>query len=188
LVSLALIDFSSAGILLKCTSAEFDTLDHAEETQFLPGTGGRAAYVAGRPLPEPYEGLVDVIGEVPQAVTYDTIPRGEVELRGDDPVEATDGEIGRVRGLVVDRGSGHVVYLLVHESHVWGRRELAIPIEDVAVIADGIRLNIAKGEVQKMSAGISHAWRGTGHDTSAAGSQDRARDKYRLDNPPRVRS
>ena len=81
-----------------------------------------------------------------------------------------------------------MVYLLVHESHVWGRRELAIPIEDVAVIADGIRLNIAKSEVQKMSAGISRAWRGMGHHASAAGSQDRARDKYGLDNPPIVRS
>ena len=187
LVSLALIDFSSAGILLKCTSAEFDTLDHAEETQFLPGTGGRAAYVAGRPLPEPYEGLVDVIGEVPQAVTYDTIPRGEVELRGDDPVEATDGEIGRVRGLVVDRGSGHVVYLVIHEHHSWVHRELAIPIEDIAEITEEIRLNIAKRDVQKMSAGTSHGRRGTRQHASAAGSQERARDKYRLDNPPRVR-
>jgi sporulation protein YlmC with PRC-barrel domain len=188
MISWVLLDVSTAGILLKCTSAEFDAFDHAEETVFLPGTGGRVAYVAGHPLPQPYDGLVDVIGEVPQPVTYDTIPQGEVELRGEELVEATDGEIGRVRGLGVDWDSGHVVYLLVHESHVWGRRELAIPIEDVAVIADGIRLNIAKGEVQKMSAGISHAWRGTGHDTSAAGSQDRARDKYRLDNPPRVRS
>ena len=81
-----------------------------------------------------------------------------------------------------------MVDLLVHESHVWGRRELAIPIEDVAVIADGVRLSIAKREVRRMSAGISHARGGTGHHTSAAGSQDRARDTYRLDNPPRVRS
>jgi hypothetical protein len=121
-------------------------------------------------------------------VTYDTIPQGEVELRGEELVEATDGEIGRVRGLGVDWGSGHVVYLLIHEHHLWGRRELAIPIEDVAVIADGIRLNIAKREVQKMSAGISNSWRGTGHHASAAVPKDRARDKYGLDNPPRVRS
>ena len=101
LVSLALIDCFSASIVLSCTSDEFDSLAHAEETQLLPGTGGRAAYVAGRPLSEPYEGLVDVIGEVPQPVTYDSIPRGKVELRGDELVRATDGEFGKVRG------SGH---------------------------------------------------------------------------------
>ena len=74
MISWVLLDVSTAGILLKCTSAEFDAFDHAEETLFLPGTGGRAAYVAGHPLPQPYDGLVDVIGEVPQPVTYDTIP------------------------------------------------------------------------------------------------------------------
>ena len=157
MISWVRLDVSTAGILLKCTSAELDAFDHAEETIFLPGTGGRAAYVSGHPLPQPYDGLVDLIGEVPQPVTYDTIPQGEVELRGEELVEATDGEIGRVRGLGVDWDSGHVVYLLVHESHVWGRRELAIPMEEVAVIADGIRLNIVKYEVKKRSAGISHA-------------------------------
>jgi hypothetical protein len=93
MISWVLLDASTAGILLKCTSAEFDAFDHAEETVFLPGTGGRAAYFAGHPLPQPYDGLVDVIGEVPQPVTYDTIPQGEVELRSEELVEATNGEI-----------------------------------------------------------------------------------------------
>ena len=41
--------------------------------------------------------------------TYDRIPVGEVEARRGDHVEATDGPIGRVKGLVVDPSDHHVV-------------------------------------------------------------------------------
>jgi sporulation protein YlmC with PRC-barrel domain len=156
LVSLALLDYSSAGIVLNCTSAEFDSLAHAEETQLLPGTGGRAAYVAGRPLSQPYHGLVDVIGEVPQPVTYDTIPQGEVELRGDELVRATNGEFGKVRGLVIDRSSGDVISLVVHEHHSWIHEAVVVPIEDVTAIAGEIRLDIAKRDVKKNAPGTPH--------------------------------
>jgi hypothetical protein len=153
MIPLALIDSSTAGILLNCTSAEFDTFAHAEETQFLPGTGGRAPYVAGRPLRQPYEGLVDVIGDVPQPITYDTIPEGEVEVRGEEYVKAIDGEIGTVRGLVVDRRSGYVTHLILQERHLWGHRAVAIPVDDVATMANDIRLKVAKGDGQNMSYG-----------------------------------
>jgi hypothetical protein len=161
LIPLALIDSSSAGILLNCTSAEFDTFAHAEETQFLPGTGGRAPYVAGRPLPQPYEGLVDVIGDVPQPIIYDTIPEGEVEVCGEEYVEAVDGELGTVRGLVVDRRSGYVTHLILQEDQLWGHRAVAIPVDDVATMANDIRLKIAKGDAQNMSHGPHHLRRRT---------------------------
>jgi sporulation protein YlmC with PRC-barrel domain len=154
-IPLSLIDFSAHGVLLNCTSAEFDALDHAEETVLLPGTGGRAAYVAGRALPQPYCGLLDVIGKVPQPVTYDTIPPGEVEVRRDEEIEATDGEIGTVRGLVIDQKSGQVTHVLLRQHHLWGHREVPVPLEDVAAIATRIRLNVAKHAVQEMSAGTS---------------------------------
>jgi sporulation protein YlmC with PRC-barrel domain len=168
LVSLALIDCFSASIVLNCTSDEFDSLARAEETQLLPGTGGRAAYVAGRPLSQPYEGLVDVIGEVPQPVTYDSIPRGKVELRGDELVRATDGEFGKVRGLVIDRSSGDVVSLIVHEHHSWLHEDVVVPIEDVRAIADEIRLDTAKRDVQKTAARTPHVARGMSERASAA--------------------
>src|SRR5208282_6740238 len=60
-------------VQLHCTVAAFEQLPHAEETQFLPGSGGHADYAAGEALAQPYFGLTDVIGDVPQAVTYDTL-------------------------------------------------------------------------------------------------------------------
>jgi sporulation protein YlmC with PRC-barrel domain len=85
---------------------------------------------------------------VPPAITYDTVPAGEVEVRRGDHVHAADGSIGHVQGLVIDRGSAHVTHVLLREGHLWGRKEVAIPISAVtAVEADGIRLSLTKQEV-----------------------------------------
>jgi hypothetical protein len=89
-------------------------------------------------------------GTPAQIVTRDTVPLGEVDVRRDEPVHATDGDIGRVQGLVIDPASRHVTHVLLQEGHLWGRKEVAIPIGAVASTKDGIQLNIAKHEVQDL--------------------------------------
>jgi sporulation protein YlmC with PRC-barrel domain len=167
LVPLALVGAASGDTLrLRCTKAEFEQLDPAEETQFIPGTSGYASYGPGQVGYWPYYGLgmggpgvdgglsggLSGIGGgiVAQTFISDTVPPGEVEVRRGDPVEATDGDIGRVQGLVVDRGTRHVTHVLLQEGHLWGRREVAIPISAVASTGDGIRLSISKQEVQDL--------------------------------------
>jgi hypothetical protein len=89
-------------------------------------------------------------GNISQTVTYDTVPQGEVDVRRGEHVQATDGDIGRVQGLVIDRRSRHVTHVLLQEGHLWGRRDVAIPISAVASTSDGIRLRISKQEVQDL--------------------------------------
>jgi hypothetical protein len=43
-----------------------------------------------------------------------------------------------------------VTHVLLQEGHLWGRKEVAIPITAVAGTSDGIRLKIAKQEVQDL--------------------------------------
>jgi uncharacterized protein YrrD len=94
---------------------------------------------------------------IAQTITFDAVPRGEVDVQRGDPVQATDGDIGRVQGLVIDRGSSHVTHVLLQEGHFWGRRQVAIPISAVASTSDGIRLNISKQEVQDLPpVGVDH--------------------------------
>jgi len=166
LVPLRLIDATASPIRLGCTQAEFEQLDPAEETRFLPGTSGYAGYGPGQVGYWPYYGLggpLDMAdggvsggltgiggGIVSQTVTTDTVPQGEVEVRRGDPVEATDGDIGRVQGLVIDRGTRHVTHVLLQEGHLWGRKEVAIPIGAVDSTGDRIRLRISKREVQDL--------------------------------------
>ena len=157
LVPLDLLDTSSGGITLGCTLAEFEDLESAEETQFVPGSGGYAEYGPEQVLSWPYYGLGgaagvqgDTVVPISQTVTYDDVPMGEVEVRRGDRVHATDGDIGLVQGLVIDPRSHGVTHVLLKEGHLWGRKQVAIPIGAVGRVDDGIRLTITKREVEDL--------------------------------------
>ena len=143
-------------IRLRCTLAEFDQLAAAEETRFLPGSSGYGAYGAEQAFSWPYYGLGVGgglglgMGGVPLAVTYDKVPLDEVEVRRGEHVHAADGDIGRVQGLVIDASDHHVTHVLLQEGHLWGRKEVAIPISAVTGVDDGIRLSITKQQVQDL--------------------------------------
>lgn len=157
LVPLDLVEATPGEVRLSCTLAEFEQLDSAEETQFVPGSGGYAAYGPEQVLSWPYYGLGgaagvqgEMVAPVSQTVTYDTVPVGEVAVRRGEHVHATDGDIGLVQGLVIDPRSHSVTHVLLQEGHLWGRKEVAIPIGAVTRVDDGIRLNITKHDVQDL--------------------------------------
>jgi len=157
LVPLDLVDSTGGEIRLRCTLAEFEKLDAAEETQFVPGTRGYAAYGPEQVLAWPYSslgGLDSVEGEivsgVSETITYDTLPLGEVAVRRGDRVHATDGAIGHVEGLVIDPRNHHVTHVLLQEGHLWGRKEVAIPIGAVTGAGDGIELNLTKDQIRDL--------------------------------------
>jgi sporulation protein YlmC with PRC-barrel domain len=148
LVPLDLVDSSTAGdVRLRCSTAELHALEPAETTQFLPGVEGYPGYAEDEVLAWPYYG-----GNAPMPVTFDTLPVDEVAVRRGDRVHATDGRIGHVEGLVVDEQTRHVTHVLLQEGHLWGRKEVAIPIASVASVDDGIRLNITRQEVEDLPA------------------------------------
>ena len=156
LVPIDLVDADAgAGPLrLGCTVAEFAHLDPAEETQFVPGTQGYGNYGPQQVLTWPYTTASGGPG-VPQALldgvseteTVDTVPAGEVEVRRGDHVEARDGTVGHVEGLVIDPASHRVTHVLLQKGHLWGRKEVAIPISAVTSTDDGIWLSLTKHEV-----------------------------------------
>jgi hypothetical protein len=67
-----------------------------------------------------------------------------------DHVHALDGEIGEVQGFLVDPGDHHVTHVLLKEGHLWGRKKVAIPVSAVTGMAEGIRLNITKKQVEDL--------------------------------------
>jgi sporulation protein YlmC with PRC-barrel domain len=174
LVPLGLVDGGGASeVRLSCTKAEFENLEPAEDTKFIPRTTSFGSYGAGDVLSWPYYGAagigdLDGIGgaggmgtedgsPVPRTVTYDTVPVGEVGVRRGQPVLATDGAIGHVQGLVVHPDTGHVTHVLLQEGHLWGKKEVAIPISAVDTTVDGTQLKIAKQDVENLPpVDISH--------------------------------
>jgi len=158
-------------IRLSCSRADFDGLDEAQETQFLPGASGEWGYGPGQLLSLPYFGLGGMgmgmggvgalgIGGIgiggmdpgPHPVVSERLPVGEVAVRRGDPVSASDGEIGRVRGLVIDPSDHHVTHFLLDEGHLWGAKRVAIPIGAVTAVneADGVCVNLTKDQVRDL--------------------------------------
>jgi sporulation protein YlmC with PRC-barrel domain len=144
-------------VQLRCTRAEFDELGFVEDVHFAPGTSldQYADYSAEQMLMLPYYSRV-AGDDIPQtredesAGAYGSLPPGEVGVRREKTVYATDGEIGRVEGLVIDPRNHHVSHVLLQEGHVFGRREVAIPIGAVTGTVDAVQLNITKQQVENL--------------------------------------
>jgi hypothetical protein len=43
-----------------------------------------------------------------------------------------------------------VTHILLEEGHLWGRKEVAIPISAVTSVESGIELNLSKQEVESL--------------------------------------
>lgn len=160
LVPIDLVDAPGDPIRLRATQADFGRLEPAEETHFLPDAGGSFGYGAGQAMAWPYYGLSGAgfggiglgAGAVPQPIVYDRVPLGEVQVRRGDRVHASDGSIGSVHGLVIDPSTHHVTHVLLQEGHLWGRKQVAIPITAVSAREEGGELHVAlsKDEIRDL--------------------------------------
>jgi len=83
-------------------------------------------------------------------VVYDRIPKGEVEVRRASTVTSSDGhDLGRVDGFLVD--GDHITHFVLERGHLWGRREVTIPINLVtSVESDAVTIGLSKDEVGKL--------------------------------------
>ena len=143
LVPLDLVDATGGEIRLRCTGTEFDHLDTAEEVRMAedmaPADLGPVDLATPLGTAQPLEVILE-----------DVVPEGETEVRRGDYVYATDGEIGRVQGVIVGRGEHRMTHLLLKEGHIWGRMKVAIPASAVTDMTDGIVLNLTKKQVEDL--------------------------------------
>jgi sporulation protein YlmC with PRC-barrel domain len=157
----------SNSISLNCTVAEAAKLPDVHEFAYLR--------LGEFPLEDPDwdVGVQDVLatpyyeatgfgsaGEMPTnvGVTYDRIPKGEVEIRRSSPVFSGDQHhLGHVDGFVVEED--HVTHLVLERGHLWGRREVTIPIGAVSKVEnDAVTLSLSKDEVGDLPAVRVHRW------------------------------
>jgi hypothetical protein len=163
LVPLELIDTSAGEIRLRCTIGEFDQLDPAEEANLEEGAGYGGGYGAAESV-QGYGGIGSMgvggsasgmligssLGHRTPIVVQDAVPLGETELCPGEHVHALDGTIGEVRGFAVNPDDHKVTHILLQEGHLWGRKEVAIPISAVTGTDGGIRLNMTKKQVEEL--------------------------------------
>jgi sporulation protein YlmC with PRC-barrel domain len=145
-------DTGVEGIELRHTKDEFDQLPVAEATRFLPGSEAYLGYDSDDTLLWPYFG-----GNITPPVTVDTLPVGEVAIRRDEDVYATDGPIGKIEGLIVNNLNHHVTHVVLQEGHRFGHKDVTIPVGLIkAVDEEGIRLSATKKEIEALPAEDFH--------------------------------
>ena len=158
----------SGGIRLLCGEKEFADLATAEETEFLPADGGYGSghdygYGPDQMMVWPFYSMgVGAVGTggapaivtpsvMPGArsrtTTYDRVPSGDVQIRRGETVEAMDGDIGRVQGLIVDPQDHAVTHVLLQEGHLWGKKTVGIPIGSVTRVGGNVRVELTKAEL-----------------------------------------
>jgi hypothetical protein len=149
---------AEALIQLTSTLEEFDRLPFAEQI-LAPGVpdddleGEQLMTVPFYGLdPGSTEFVQEFGGNATQPYVADAPPAGEVEVLPHEQVRATDGTIGRISGVAVARGSHQITHLLVHEGHLWEKREISVPIGNVVNLDSRIELNIAKAEIAGLPA------------------------------------
>lgn len=131
---------------LSCSLQEFERLPIAERLRFLPGTPGYPGVEPDDMLLWPYFGSNST-----EPVVEDSLPVGEVAVQRDQEVNATDGLIGRVDGLIIGGDRHHVTHVLLQEGHLLGRKEVAIPISAVRSVDEaGISLSLSRHQVGQL--------------------------------------
>lgn len=80
-------------------------------------------------------------------ISYDRVPKGDVEIRRSSRVTSSDGhDVGHVDGFLVD--DDQITHLVLGHGHLWGRREVTIPIGAVAKVeSDEVTLGLSKDEL-----------------------------------------
>jgi sporulation protein YlmC with PRC-barrel domain len=114
-------------ITLNCTRDEVAGMDPFVVTRFIQETGSGTAYASGGAYTSQY--VVNDTGY--DSVQEEQLPQGELAVYSGMTVKATDGVVGKLDELVLDPKSGNISYLLMREGHLWGKRDVAIPIANV---------------------------------------------------------
>ena len=157
-------------IALDCTLEDAAGLERAEEMAYLrlgefPVEDERWDVTVTEMLALPYYQGIDMPSaglyayEEGVEVRYDRVPKGEVEVRRASPVTSSDDHhVGHVEGLVVDDDQ-HVTHLVLQHGHLWGKRDVTIPIGAVArVEAGAVILTLTKDEVGALEGVRVHRW------------------------------
>jgi len=142
-------------IRLRCSKAELKKMDPFIKTEFIeqkvpdrnfnyPGElfGGGAYYYL------PYVASDETV-QVP--VEHKQIPAGELTAQRGTYVEATDGYVGHVDEFVVNPENGHITHLVMREGHLWGKKDVIIPISALGdTREDTVFLKLDKHQIESL--------------------------------------
>lgn len=134
-------------ITLNCSRADVVKMPDFIVSNFIQQSGSGMAYSSG----EAYHSQYVINDTAYDTVQEENIPAGELALFSGMHIAASDGKVGKLDELVLDPKSGEITNLRMREGHLWGKKDIAIPVSAVEFI-DGktVHLKLDKEAVKAL--------------------------------------
>ena len=129
-------------VQLRCSKKQFEEMDTFIDTEFIPSSlsGPYGASYMLWPYTAPESDII--------TIHHEHTPPGELAIRRGLPVEAVDGPVGRVDDFLIDPQNQSITHLILLEGHLWGKKEVTIPIDQIQDIDESaVHLKLNKAEV-----------------------------------------
>ena len=144
-------------IELRCSQEKLFTMESFEKTDFIGGDRLEPTL----PYNATYQFWPYTMYEAtPMPIEHENIPAGEIVIRRNTTVKATDGAVGRVDEFLVDPRNDSISHLVLREGHLWGEKDVTIPVSEIDKISEGtITLKLTKKEIGLLpSIQVKHWW------------------------------
>ena len=84
-------------------------------------------------------------------VEHEAVPAGGLIVHKGAKVFAKDGHAGKVDDFLVEKKTGRITHLILLEGHLWGKKDISIPVNQIDRYEDGnIFLTIDKSGVEAL--------------------------------------
>ncbi len=146
IVPLALITKTEGDtVFLQCTLAELCEMPVFTETHYLKVEDPDYSRYQSGAYQYPY---VTNIWDEEEPVTQEQVPVGEMAIHRGTKVAATNGNIGVLEEFVIDEQSGRLTHFILRKGHLWGRRDITIPLSAIDhTEGDVVYLKISKEDI-----------------------------------------
>lgn len=135
-------------IQLQCQRAEVDKMEEFIDHEFIHVKVPMMDYLPRNYVFWPYvEPEEDQYVDLP----HEHIPPGELAVHRGAEVMAADGKVGKVDEFLVDPVHGNITHLVLREGHLWGKKDVVVPISEIDDIqGDHVHLKIDKAAIATM--------------------------------------
>lgn len=153
-----IIESSPTSIRLRCSTTDLKEMEPFLETDFI----GSDDTEISLPYHDPYfvwpYGMYD---KTPLMLEFEHIPAGEVVIRRGAQVRAIDGNVGKVDEFLINPANGRISHLVMREGHLWGAKDVTIPVSEVKKIEDeAVYLSLDKQAISSLPAiPVNRKWK-----------------------------
>jgi uncharacterized membrane protein/sporulation protein YlmC with PRC-barrel domain len=134
LVPMEQVDLTTSDpIRLRCTKRELADMEPFVEKRYIPKKEQDWEHYQAGEWSEPYASTVGTQYKTEEELL---IPKGELAIGRGTRVDATDGHVGIVGELVIDPKTGHISHVVLEESHLLSKHDVAVPVSAIDRVED----------------------------------------------------